>query len=319
MTQACKVKHPFPVLVVEDNRVIQQQLKITLSKEGFDIETADNGDHALEMMRTRFYPIVITDWMMPGMQGPSLCREVRDRSNPGYVFIILLTSKNSKDDIVLGLEAGADDYVSKPFDISELIARINAGERILDLEHSLKKANAKIHRLSITDPLTGCYNRAYLSERLPRELKMVTRYGQCLSLMLFDIDRFKSLNDTYGHLAGDQILKQFTNLVKETVRTDIDWLVRYGGDEFLLIMPNTPVSGAETLAERLCEVTCNYPFMADDHRISFTASFGVTGVDMSKGGFGVAVDTLIKSADRYLYEVKKAGRNAVRAGEHGDD
>ncbi len=319
MTVACKTEHPFPVLVVEDNPVIQQQLKIVLGKEGFEIEAADNGTHALEMMQERFYPIVITDWMMPGMNGPSLCQEVRNRTNPGYVFIILLTSKHSKGDIVKGLEAGADDFVSKPFDISELTARINAGERILDLEHSLKKANDKIRKLSITDPLTGCYNRAYLAERLPTELKMVTRYGQCLSIMLFDIDHFKGLNDTHGHLAGDKILRNFTTLVKDTVRTDVDWLVRYGGDEFLLIMPNTPVSGAKILAERLCDDTSNYSFMIEDRKIRLTASFGVTGIDMSNGAFRISIDSLISNADRYLYEAKGADRNTVRAGDLVDD
>jgi two-component system cell cycle response regulator len=315
MTLTCKIRHPFPVLVVEDNPVIQQQLKIILGKEGFEIETADNGECALDMMRDRFYPIIITDWMMPGMNGPELCRAIRDQDNPGYVFIILLTSKNSKGDIVQGLEAGADDYVSKPFDKSELVARINTGERILELEHSLKEANEEIRRLSITDPLTGCYNRAYLSERLPRELKMATRYGQCLSLTIFDIDHFKGLNDENGHLAGDDILRKVTALVKETVRTDVDWLVRYGGDEFLLIMPNTPISGAEILAERLREAICDLSVMIRDRRIGITASFGVTGIDMSNGAFRISGDSLINIADGYLYEAKKAGRNSVRAGD----
>ncbi len=311
--------HPFPVLVVEDSAVIQRQLEIVLGREGFDIDTTGDGNHALELMNRRFYPIVITDWMMPGMDGPTLCRAIRKKQTPGYVFIILLTSRDSREDIVQGLKSGADDYVNKPFDVSELIARINAGERILELEHSLKRANERIRKLSITDPLTKCYNRSYLAERMPQALKTAARYGQCLSIMLFDVDHFKIHNDTLGHLAGDELLEEFARFVKTLIRIDVDWLVRYGGDEFLLVMLNTPVSGAADLAKRLCTGISHKSFTVLEKKIRITASFGVTGIDMSNGAFRVTGDALIGSADRYLYEAKKAGRNTVKIGSYSGE
>jgi PleD family two-component response regulator len=158
----------FPILLAEDHPTTRKVLEKTLIKAGHKVSSVENGRQALELFKQKFFPIVLSDWMMPEMTGLELCRAIRKNASDGYVFIVLLTSKDSKDDIVLGLEAGADDYLTKPTHPAELLARIKTGMRILELERSLKKANKEIRALSITDPLTGAYNRNYLNERLPK-------------------------------------------------------------------------------------------------------------------------------------------------------
>ena len=207
------MKHQFPILIAEDNPVSRKLLEKTLVKAGYETVSMENGRKALEIFNKRFFPIVLTDWMMPEMDGLELCRAIRenDSASSGYVFIILLTAKDHKEDIVKGLEGGADDYLTKPFDHAELIARLNTARRILELEKSLRDANEEIRILSITDPLTKTYNRGYLNDRLPNEIKKARRYGHPLSLILCDIDHFKRVNDTYGHQVGDEVLREFTS------------------------------------------------------------------------------------------------------------
>ena len=241
----------YPILLVEDNPISRKMLEKILVKEGFEVTLAENGKEALALFRKHFFPIVLTDWLMPEMEGPELCKAIRNEKPKGYVYIVLLTAKDSKDDIISGLESGADDYLTKPADRAELVARLKNGLRILDLEKSLKKANEEIRTLSITDSLTGIYNRGYLNERLPQEIKRSIRYKRSLSLILCDIDHFKSVNDNFGHVAGDTILKGFVDCITASIRDQIDWSARYGGEEFLVVLPETDFLGARHLAERL--------------------------------------------------------------------
>lgn len=301
----------FPILVAEDNPVSRKLLEKTLSKAGYEVVSAKDGREALELFDKRFFPIVLTDWMMPEMNGPELCRAIRQKSTNGYVFMILLTAKDSKDDIVEGLEAGADDYVTKPFNRAELMARLKTGTRILELERSLRKANEEIRILSIKDALTGCYNRGCLTERLPREIKRAVRYRRPLSVVLCDIDRFKKVNDTYGHLAGDTVLKAFARIINESIRNGIDWLYRYGGEEFLIILPETRFERAMKVAERLRKSVAEGSIETTQGTIKITASFGVTGFDSSIPDLHISPDLIIKKADDNLYQAKKQGRNTV--------
>ena len=227
----------FPILVAEDDTISRKILEKSLVEAGYDVVSVENGQEALEKLQERFFPIVLTDWMMPEMDGSQLCKALRGKDWPGYIFIVLLTGKDAKEDVIAGLDAGADDYLTKPFNQAELIARLNTGRRFLELEQSLRHANEKIRVLSITDPLTGCFNRGYMNDCLEREVKRCKRYGRPLSVVLCDIDHFKSVNDTHGHQAGDQVLKNFAKSINEMIRSDIDWLVRYGGEEFLLVLP----------------------------------------------------------------------------------
>jgi diguanylate cyclase (GGDEF)-like protein len=302
----------FPVLVAEDNPVSRKLLEKALQKAGYEVVAVEDGRAALDYLKKRFCPIVLTDWMMPEMDGPDLCRAIRKSEFQGYVFVILLTAKDSKNDIIEGLEAGADDYLTKPFNPAELMARLNTGKRILELERSLRKANEEIRQLSITDPLTGAYNRGYLNDHLPQELKRTLRYGRSLSLMLCDIDHFKRVNDTYGHQAGDMVLKDFSRCLMGCIRKDLDWVARYGGEEFLIVLPETDLSGASLVGERIRKTIEAAQIDLRGKPIRVTASFGVTSIESIDTEADDLCDDLIKRADDMLYLAKSEGRNRVK-------
>ncbi len=300
-------------MVVDDDVVSRTVVQKHLTKAGFEVQTAANGSEALELFDQNFFPIIITDWMMPEIDGPELCRLVREKKTDGYVFIILITARDSKTDIVSGLESGADDYLTKPIHPAEMVARIKTGIRILNLEQSLKRANEEIHLLSITDPLTGCFNRGYLNERFPQELIRSLRYRRPLSVVLADIDHFKKVNDTHGHQIGDEVLKAFAQCIDQQVRRKIDWVVRYGGEEFLIILPETKCSGAHAMAERLRLSLADREIRVGDTSLHITASFGGACASFdNKTLTGISMDKLVRLADENLYESKDAGRNQVR-------
>jgi diguanylate cyclase (GGDEF)-like protein len=299
------------VLIAEDNPVSRRLLEKSLKKAGHHVVVAQNGREALDLFRQSFFSMVLTDWMMPEMNGIELVHAIRNHDSPGYVFIVFLTSKDAKDDIIAGLEAGADDYLTKPFHNAELMARLKTGIRILDLEKSLKQANEDIRILSITDPLTGTFNRGYLMNRLPEELNRATRYKHPLSLIMCDLDKFKQVNDSFGHLVGDAVLKHLSNCLNDNLRNGIDWISRYGGEEFLIVLSETDHGGALAVAERLKESLASSPCDVEEHVINVTGSFGVATFDASVQK-DVSLEDLIGKADRYLYQAKKAGRNQVR-------
>ena len=305
-------REPYPILLAEDDPLSRRLFEKILVKEGFAVTTVENGRQALDLFRQRFFPIVLTDWQMPEMEGPELCRAIREENPDRYVFIIMLTSKGSKDDIISGLSAGADDYLTKPAHYAELVARIKTGIRILALEKSLKAAVDEIHLLSITDPLTGIYNRGYINERFPQEIHRANRYGRDLSLLLCDIDYFKKVNDTYGHLTGDAVLKGFAQCFVNTIRQQVDWAGRYGGEEFLIVLPETDLAGAMVLAERLREKVQQCDTAVDGCAIPITASFGVTGFSPQDWDRTIKPEALLQQADMLLYKAKEAGRNQVK-------
>ena len=308
------MEEKFPILIADDNLVARKLLEKTLAKEGHEIVSVDNGKKALEMFNERFFPIVLTDWMMPEMDGPTLCQAIRENITSSYVYILLLTAKASQEDIISGLKSGADDYLTKPINNAELIARLNNGERILTLEKSLKDANSAIKILSITDNLTKCYNRGYLTRKLPEEIARERRYGDSLSLIFCDIDHFKKINDTYGHQTGDEVLIEFANCLSKSIRTDIDWIGRYGGEEFIIVLPETPLDGAARLAERLRKVVADHKITTDGNDISITSSFGVTGFNSETLDTKISAEKIIGAADKYLYQAKETGRNKVISG-----
>ncbi len=300
----------FPILVVDDDIVSRTVVEKYLRKAGMNVATASNGRQALALFDDLFFPIVLTDWMMPEIDGPHLCRLIREKKTDGYVFIILITAKDSKTDIVSGLQAGADDYLTKPIHPAELVARINTGIRILSLEQSLKKANEEIKLLSITDPLTGCYNRGHLNEHLPFEIQRAQRYHHPFSLILADIDHFKQVNDLYGHQVGDEVLRWFAQCLMSQVRKKVDWVVRYGGEEFLIVLPETGIDGSRNLAERLRRTVESKSIEIRGISLQITASFGGASGSVESGR-AYAMEQLINLADEQLYHSKKEGRNRV--------
>lgn len=302
----------FPILVVEDNPDVRKLLELTLRQASHEVVTAQNGAEALQRYQQQFFPIMITDWIMPEMNGLELCQELRQQALPGYVFILILTAKDSHHDIIAGLEAGADDYLVKPFVRAELLARLKTAKRILTLEQTLKVANEEIKELSITDALTGCYDRGHLHERLPGEIKRARRNAQPLSIIMCDLDRFKIINDTYGHQAGDLVLKAFAHNLKAAIRDDVDLVFRYGGEEFVILLSDTAPADAITLAERIRAMVAATPIELPDKQLRFTASFGITGFRKLRRDEMVSMERLIEQADQHLYACKQAGRNRVK-------
>jgi two-component system cell cycle response regulator len=300
----------LPVLIAEDNPVGRRLLEKSLVKAGHEVVTASNGREAFALFKERFFPIVLTDWMMPEMDGVQLCRAIRGHQTPGYVFIVFLTSKDTKEDIVAALDAGADDYLTKPFHQAELMARIKTGKRILGLERSLMAANEDIKMLSITDALTGSYNRGYLMTRLPEEVSRARRYGHPLSVIMCDIDHFKEINDSCGHAVGDAVLQNFVTCLNETIRHEVDWIARYGGEEFVVILSDTALDGAIAVAERLRKSLAERIMQVEGRQTRITASFGVATLALLEGEAATS-DDLIKEADRCLYQAKEQGRNRV--------
>lgn len=241
----------WSILVVEDHPATRRLLEMRLRKAGYRVISAGDGREALEHLEHGFCPLVLTDWMMPEMDGLTLCRAIRERTWENYIYVIFLTARDSLDDVVQGLEAGADDYLTKPVHPTELMARLQTGRRLLELERTLKERNREIARLAITDPLTGSYNRRYLSDHLPGEIRRALRYGRPLGLIMCDLDHFKCVNDVHGHGVGDLVLQQFAAWLQSYIRAGVDWRARYGGEEFVLVLPETDLSGCHMVAERL--------------------------------------------------------------------
>jgi two-component system, cell cycle response regulator len=299
------------ILLVEDEPTTRLMMSRQLTRAGYKVEVVSNGIQALEMLEKHFFPILLTDWDMPEMNGVALCRAVRKMPLEGYIYTILLTGREGKANIIEGLAAGADDYLTKPPDNNELQARLNTGCRILKLEQSLRSANRRIHLLSITDALTGTYNRRYLMDKLPQEIERARRYGRPLSVVLCDVDLFKAVNDTHGHQAGDDVLKGLAKLLMESTRAEIDWVVRYGGEEFLIVLPETSVAQAMAFAEKSRLAIVAHAFEITKGILRVSSSFGVAGHDSLQAQADVTVDGLIARADHCLYRSKSTGRNMV--------
>ena len=296
------------ILLAEDDPVTRMLMTRFLKKAGYEVNAVANGSEALDMMMASYYPMLVTDWEMPEMDGVALCKAVRNMQLDGYVYALLLTARDSKEHIIAGLEAGADDYLVKPVHEAELIARLNAGRRILNLEHSLRVANQRNRVLSITDALTGTYNRRYLMEQLPRELERCRRYAYPLSVLMCDIDHFKQINDASGHAAGDEVLQQFAARAQKLLRTS-DWVARYGGEEFIVILPETNYTGALAVAEKIRLSIAATPFATRSGDAPVTASFGVASTKANGPDISLKVDALIRTADECLYRSKQGGRD----------
>ena len=297
------------ILLAEDDPVTRMLMTRFLKNAGYEVDAVANGSEALDKMTRRYYPMLVTDWEMPEMDGVALCKAVRNMQMDGYVYALLLTARDSKEHIIAGLEAGADDYLIKPVHEPELIARLNAGRRILNLEHSLRVANQRNRILSITDALTGAYNRRYLMEQLPRELERCRRYAYPLSVLMCDIDRFKQINDARGHAAGDDVLQQFAARAQKAIRTNSDWVARYGGEEFLIVLPETDHAGAMAVAEKIRSLISSTPFATRSGDLKTTASFGVASTGPSGPDISLKVDALIRCADECMYRSKQEGRD----------
>ena len=297
------------VLLAEDDPSQARWLQSLLEKLGYSVRWVKNGQQAVEKLAADRFCILMTDLVMPEMNGLDLCRAIRTQQYSHYIYIIIVTAKEDKEELIAGFNAGADDFMHKPVEEKELYARLQTARRILEMEQTLLRQYEEISLLSITDPLTMTYNRRYFTDQLQAEITRCERYGHDLTLILCDIDRFKEVNDTHGHLVGDTVLQAFAKTLSRGIRQEIDCLARYGGEEFILILPETNCADAQACSERLRQAVNELQFFGEYGSFGITASFGtVTALGEREDAYP-DVDVLLKAADDNLYAAKRQGRN----------
>jgi len=290
------------ILIAEDDHTSRLMLQALVKKWGFAVVAVADGEEAWSIMQQPESPrLAVLDWMMPGMDGVEVCRRLRAVDNPEPPYLIMLTARGNKADIVEALKAGADDYVQKPFDPEELRARISVGCRILDLQQRLAE-------LANTDPLTGLYNRRRFFEGTREEIARSRRYQYPLSLLMVDVDHFKVVNDTYGHDAGDILLQHLAALFKNFLREG-DMVGRLGGEEFAILLGHTDQDQAESVAERIRQAVETQPVTYQDQQIKITLSIGVSQLSPAEED----PYPVLKRADDMLFLAKGKGRNCVVA------
>lgn len=296
------------ILIADDDLVSRTIMKGVLASWGYQVLVATNGDEAWDILRLPDAPqLAILDWIMPGKDGSTVCQLVREHARDRYTYLLMVTAKSRKEEIVQGLEIGADDYLVKPYEPLELKARLIAGRRILQLQEDLIAAREAMRERATKDPVTGAWNRGAILEILERELARVERERAPFGVILADLDHFKRVNDTWGHLAGDAVLREAVSRFTQLTR-QYDCVGRYGGEEFLILISNHDIDRASQTAERLREAICAEPIRFGGQEIPITASFGVTGY----GGQGsISVSDLLQKADEALYQAKNGGRNRV--------
>jgi diguanylate cyclase (GGDEF)-like protein len=305
------------VLVVDDDELVRARLKFYLEKSKFEVVVASSGKEALQVLSSTHCQVVLTDWQMPDMDGLTLCRLVRNSASESYVYVVILSIRSSKKDVILGHAAGADDYVIKGAPIEEILARVEIGRRTTHVEYSLRTSNRENRRLAVTDPLTGTHNLSYLMKHLPRELTRSQRYRHPLAILSCDIDGFKQINDRFGHAVGDSVLQAFVARSSKCLRKASDWLARTGGDEFVIVLPETNLQGANLVAHELLHAYTVSPVATRVGPVQIGVSIGATAVEATHtlaGGPGI--EELLRAADHRLYDKKHAHSTGNRAGEH---
>lgn len=295
------------VLIADDSATSRAMLRSALTRWGYDVVMAENGKEALDILSTDDPPpMAVLDWVMPELTGPEVCRRVRETLREPYTYILLLTSKNTKGETVEGLEAGADDYVVKPFDQLELQFRLRAGQRIIDLQLNLMQAREELRERASKDVLTMLPNRSAISNTLENELARCHRDHRTVGIILLDLDHFKKVNDTLGHFAGDAVLRETAVRLRSNMRP-YDQVGRYGGEEFLVVLPNCDLEQAANQAERMRHRLHETTMLVDGRELQVSASFGVTISDGSER----SPDVFVRVADEALYRAKANGRNRI--------
>jgi two-component system, cell cycle response regulator len=296
------------ILIADDSIISRHLLEATLRKWGYDVIVACDGIEAWDELQKDDGPsIAILDWVMPGLTGPEVCRLVRQNAREPYTYLLLLTSKSSKEDLIEGMEAGADDYITKPFDQHELKVRLRAGTRIVELQSELLTARETLREQATKDFLTRVWNRSSILEILDRELARGEREDRSVGVVLIDLDRFKNINDTYGHFAGDAVLHEAARRLQSAIRS-YDAIGRYGGEEFLVVLPGCDEACTFGQAERLRRFLREDALQLGECSHTLTASFGACS---SQAGVKTASESLIRIADDALYRAKREGRDRV--------
>lgn len=309
ISRELETKAPCRIMVVDDDDLICARLVGLLKLAGYEVQSAASGARALMLQGISPCQIVLTDWEMPEMDGPALCRALRARDTERYTYVMILTVRRDSADILTGLAAGADDYLVKGASPAELLARVEVGRRITHLERALRASNAENLRLSLTDPLTGACNRRHLTTYLPREIERSRRYGHPLAVLSCDIDEFKRVNDGFGHDAGDEVLRAFVERAAGCTRGSIDWIARVGGEEFTIVLPETNLTRATHVAEKVRHALASQPVPTCAGPLTATVSIGVTAVQTTEEIANTSLVDLLRAADRCLYVSKQRGKD----------
>lgn len=294
------------ILVVDDDPQTIRIAKAALEHDGYTVRTAGSGEKALDEIRSFQPHLILLDVSMPGLNGIETLKKIRDKER--YTSVIFLSGKSDPENIIQGLDAGANDYVRKPFDVSELLARVRTQLRIKDLNDRLKAANDRLKELVDIDDLTGLFNMRSLYKKLDFEIERARRYQRSVAVIMMDLDHFKQVNDSNDHLFGSYVLAQVGKIIRENMRK-VDFAARYGGDEYLIVLTEINREGAEIFCDRLCKSIASAVFEKDDFKVSLTASLGFAVASPSKED--IDARALVRAADRALYQAKDQGRNRV--------
>jgi two-component system cell cycle response regulator len=296
------------VLIADDDRISRRLLEATLTRWGYEVVVTHDGLEAWQVLQEIDTPVLaILDWMMPGMDGVDVCRRVRQRAQEPYIYLLLLTTKGRREHLIEGLDAGADDYLTKPFDPHELQVRLRAGSRIVTLQAEIIAAREKLRIQATHDPLTGVWNRRAILDMLSNEVVRSTRDGTPVAVAIADLDHFKQINDSYGHIAGDIALCETVNRMRTLLRP-YDAIGRYGGEEFLIVLPGCTTQDALKLAERLRLGIGQEMITIPEGRVTVTSSLGLAASDTIEAPDAMS---LIRAADAALYRAKACGRNRI--------
>ncbi len=296
------------ILVIDDNKVIRQLATTLLAKKNYTVITAENGSQGIEMALSHNPHIILLDVVMADLDGYEVCKRLKSDSRTQDIPVIMVTGKTESIDKIRGFELGAADYVTKPFDHGELQARVATQLKMKHLWDELQEKNRQLQENVRRDGLTNLYNNKHFHDCIVEEFNRAVRYKLSLSCAILDLDHFKQVNDTYGHLAGDDVLKMVAQLLLKSIR-DVDFAARYGGEEFALLFPHTDLQKAHIVCERIRARISAEIFSWDGIEIKITASLGISGIPDDNPR---TPQELIKAADRWLYTAKAEGRNMVR-------
>lgn len=295
------------ILIVEDEPIFRRMVRKNLLEVGYDVVEAEDGQTAWDLFQRESFQFVITDWMMPKMNGPQLVQNIRMSGQGNYTYIIMLTAMDDKDNVIFGIESGADEYLTKPFNSRELKARVASGMRILKLEEQLLQAHEQMESLAMHDGLTGLLNRRAIEDYAEAEFNLAGRKECAMSIILLDIDHFKNINDRFGHKVGDHALQQVAKVLREDLRK-YDRVGRWGGEEFMLILPDTQLKDAAMVAERVRFKTAETQIsLENDETFSVHISLGVACTTNQFQSLAKFID----AADQALYQAKQSGRDQV--------
>jgi len=303
-------KDRLKMLVADDSAVYRKLVEQAFSGADYSLLIARSGREAIELLDQHAPAIVITDWVMPDLTGIELCERIRSGTANAYTYVIILTSVSAKENVVKGLAAGADDYLTKPFHPEELLARVEVGRRLVELHRQVEAKNRLLEELALTDSLTGLPNRRAIDEWAPRQLSGAARHGFPFWVVMADLDNFKNVNDSSGHDAGDTVLKRFSEILKTNSRRS-NICGRIGGEEFLFVLTHADKENVASVVERIRRQFEEQDFFFGDRVVKVTASFGISGFQGPPGTLPPNFSALLSQADLALYTAKHRGRNRV--------